>query len=42
VSAVKVSVDLSFLIPQSGVETLDRLDVPQFIYFKKIHVVAVV
>ena len=33
-AAVEVSVNLSVLVPQGGVEAAYRLDVPKFIYFK--------
>ena len=33
-ASIKVGIDLTILIPQCGIKSLYRLDVPQFIYFK--------
>jgi hypothetical protein len=33
-TAIEIGVCLTVLVPKCGVESLDRLNVPQFIYFK--------
>jgi hypothetical protein len=34
VAAIKISVNLTILVPQCSVESFDWLDIPQFIYFE--------